>query len=448
MPKEAPPPVAYAFEDQVEKALTLAVCGEPRFYEQIGRAIEADRLRSPHARLLVSAAHAVAAKHNGRGPSWPTIAVQHLSTLSHQGKLTLEQLDGAKDYLLEAMELPPVLVDDLVATVVPVVRRVRHKEAIVEALDGYKNGLSPAETADVFSAVAKLGTSAGSTTATIQQIADVPGFWAQRPDDSLRFGIPELDLALEGGLEREGLGLVVGGSGAGKSMALVHAAVEAMLLGHDVLYFTLELSPERVTQRIVRNLTNMTPQEARRDPDLVAHRLRQVFGVEGVGQIVVVKAPPLVTSPRDLRVLMAQAEREHPRFRPQVFAVDFLDKLRVNPKASLYEDMLAVTDGLREIAGDHDGWTWTATQSDRKSTGQAWLDLDAVADSMNKIRSADVVMAIGRTKEDKESDMIRISVPKRREGEGAHTQVGPFPWDPARGRISVVSDRVYPWDAP
>ncbi len=215
--------------------------------------------------------------------------------------------------------------------------------------------------------------------------------------------------------------------------------------GHHVLYVTLELSVVRVTQRLVRNLTDMTKREARIDPLLARTRFGAICSMPGVGKIHVVYAEPLVSSPRDIRGFVDQAMREDPEFDPKVFVTDFMDKMRCNPKASLYEDMLAVADGLRSVAVDADGWAWTASQSDRKSTNRPWLDLDAVADSMNKIRSADLVIAIGRTDEDKATDQIRFSVPKRREGEGAHTRVGPIAWDPEHGRIAVVSDRSYPW---
>jgi hypothetical protein len=442
--KKAAPPPAYALEDDIEHAVVLASCSEPRFHQAIGKAIDPERLRDASAKLLVAAAHAVAAK-TGRAPAWSAIPIQHLATLMSQGKVTLDQLNGAKDYLLDAMSLPSVTVDDLISSVVPIIQRVLHKEAIVGALDGYKNNASPSDTAAAFDAVARLGKSAGSTTALIQSIVSDPDFFSAVPADMLRFGIPELDDALGGGLEREALGLIVGGTGAGKSMALAHFAVEAMLCGHHVLYVTLELSPVRVTQRIVRNLIDMTKREAQIDPALARHRFAKVMAMPGMGRIVVVEAPALVTNPRDIRTLSEQAMRSHPGFDPKVFVTDFMDKLRCNPKASLYDDMLAVADGLRSIATDADGWSLTASQSDRKSTGRPWLDLDAIADSMNKVRSADLVVAIGRTEEDQTTGQIRFSVPKRREGEGAYTRIGPIAWDPDHGRITVVSDRVYPW---
>lgn len=439
---DAPPP--YGLEPDIELAVTLAACQEPRFHVSVGRAIDPERLIHPSAKLLVAAAHAIATR-TGQSPSWAVLAIQHLSTLMSAGKVTFDQVQDAKDYLIEAVALPSVHVDELIASVVPVIQRVMHKEAVVTALDDFKNRADPADTAVAFEEVAKLGKSSGTDISEISVIVSDPEFFLDSNREVLRFGIPELDEAIEGGMETEALGIVVGGSGAGKSMALAHASVEALLCGHDIMYVTLELSKKRATGRIVRNLIDMTKRESRVDPGLAMQRYQAVRAAPGVGRFVIAEAPPLVTSPRDINRLVDQAMRENPGFNPRGFFVDFMDKLRCNAKASLYEDMLAVADGLRSIAVERRGWMWTASQSDRKSTNRPWLDLDAIADSMNKVRSADIVIAIGRTEEDKAADQIRFSVPKRREGEGAHTRIGPIPWDPEHGRITVISNRVFPW---
>lgn len=444
--KKASPPPPYPLEADVEAACVLASCGEPRFYQAVGRAIDAARLRDSSAQLLMAAAHAITAKA-GQPPSWPSLCVQHLATLMSQGKVTVEQLEHAKDYLLEAMARPSVHADELIASIAPVVQRVLHKEAVESALDDYKNRHDPGETAAAFEAVSKVGKVQSSEMADISVVVEQDKFFDWDDEPRLKLGVPELDDALEGGLERNALGLLVGSSGAGKSMALAHAAVEAVLSGHDVMYVTLELSVRRVTQRLTRNLIDMTKREAALAPDEARRRFRAVMGQGGTGRFIVAYLEPIVSSPKDVRRAVEQAMRDHRGFEPDGLFVDFIDKLRVNPRASLYEDMLAVTDGLRSIVqgDDLDGWCWTASQSDRKSTNRPWLDLDAVADSMNKVRSADLVVAVGRTEEDKQQDLVRFSVPKRREGEGAHARIGPIGWDPEHGRICVVSDRSYPW---
>lgn len=442
--KEAPRPQVYPFEDDVERAIVVLSCRDPRFYSLIGYAVEADRLRNPAARDLLAAAHAIA-KKQGHGPTWTSLAVQHLTTLMSRGKVTLDVVDAAKDYLLDAeMTLPALKAEDVAAQVTPVIQRVRYKEAVQTSVSGLKlGGVDAAQAARMFDTIDKLGRGGGAEGADIGAHLADPDFFKQVSTDLLRFGIPEIDHAIGGGLERKALALLVGGSGSGKSMALAHVAVDSYLQNKHVALVTLELSPKRVTHRILRNIVDMTSREIAIDNALAQSRYATVAAAT-TGTLWVGYAHPLVTSPRDIREMLDRAQQELGVVF-DTFVIDFADKLRVNPKASQYDDQLAVIDGLREIAVDADGWTVTASQSDRKSTNRPWLDLDAVADSMNKIRSADLVMGIGRTEEDKETNQVRFSIPKRREGEGAHTRVGPLAWDPERGRICIVSDRIFPW---
>lgn len=441
--KEAPRPVVYPFEPEIEQAIVVFACSVPRFYSLIGHAVEADRLRAPAARDLMAAAHAIA-KKQGCGPTWAALAVQHLASLMARGKVTLDAVNAAKDYLIDAeVAMPSVSPEDLSAQVAPVIQRVRFKEAVQASVSGLKaGGVDAAAVSQMFDKIDRLGKGGSDDAVLLDDIVNDPTFLDEADTDLLLFGIPEVDAAL-GGMERQALTLLVGGSGAGKSMALGHIAVEAFLAHHHVIYVTLEISPRKFSRRVMRNLTDMTKREMSLDPTLARSRYTAMRATSR-GTLAIAEAHPLVTSPKDLKGVIERSQRTN-NVEFDTFVIDFADKLRVNPKASQYDDQLAVIDGLRDIAVVADGWTVTASQSDRKSTNRPWLDLDAVADSMNKIRSADIVIGLGRTEEDKETEQLRFSIPKRREGEGAHTRVGPIPWDPDRGRICMVTNRVYPW---
>jgi archaellum biogenesis ATPase FlaH len=435
----------YPFEPSIELAIALACSSDPRFWSIVGHALDPERLKSTDCKLIVQAVKAFAAATGG-GPSRPDIVVQRLVNMKDDGKLSEDHLSAAKDYLMEADLSGAIMAEELAAVVVPIVKRVHYKEAVAATTAAFGKDGNPEDAARLLEKVSQIGlrstTSLGSS---LDQVVNRPGF-IKAPADAKAMsgtGIQELDDAIGGGMERRALGLLVGGSGAGKSMALSHITAHSLLDGRDTVLITLELGEDAQTRRLVRNLVDMTSMEMHLAPTLWGERLK-LLKENGLGRLMVAYMEPIVTSPRDIRALVNNYCRNNPGFTPSTFVIDFLDKIRCNQKASLYEDMLAVTDGLRSIAVESDGWVWTASQSDRKSTTRPWLDIDAVADSMNKIRSADVVIGIGRTDEDKTNNMVRFSVPKRREGEGAHTRVGPIPWDPEHGRITIIN-RIYPW---
>lgn len=440
--KQPPPKPIYPLDSEVEMAAVLAMCSEPKFYSAVGFALDADRMKHPAARVLVQAVHVISGKLKS-GPGWQGTVVQHLTTLMSRGKVTLDDLETAKDYLIEAAMLPAVPVEELISIVAPVIQRVVHRETIVAIHDGFKNNQSPTDAADMLAKVGKIGTMPhviGGDLAEEIELDDI--FRPDNDDDLLRLGVQEVDDAL-GGMERQSLLLFVGGSGSGKSMALAHAAVEAFCRGEHVFFVTLELSKRRTYQRILRNICELNRREMELDPGLARARFK-AWAAQG-GKIKVFEAEPIATGPKDIKRMLENAMKEDPSYHPRVLVVDFLDKIRTDPKASLYEDMLASTDGLRALAVQREGWMLTASQGTRKIETSAWPELDAIADSMNKIRSADAVITIGRTQEDKDAEQIRFNIPKRREGEGAHSRVGPIAWDPEHGRIAVISHRVNPW---
>jgi len=435
----------YPFEPTIELAIALACSCDPRFWSIVGHALDPERLKSADCKLIVQAVRAFAIVTGG-GPSRPDIVVQRLLNMKDDGKLTEDAVRAAKDYLMEADLSGAIVAEELAAVVVPIVKRVHYKEAVAATTAAFGKDGNPEDAARLLEKVSQIGlrstTSLGSS---LDQVVNRPGF-VKPPNDTKAMsstGIQELDDAIGGGMERRALGLLVGGSGAGKSMALSTIVGQSLLDGRDTVLISLELGEDAQTRRLIRNLVDMTSMEMHLADSLWRDRL-QLLKAHGLGRLMVAYMEPIVTSPRDIRALINNYCRTNPGFTPSVFVIDFLDKIRCNQKASLYEDMLAVTDGLRSIAVEADGWTWTASQSDRKSTTRPWLDIDAVADSMNKIRSADVVIGIGRTDDDKTNNMVRFSIPKRREGEGAHTRIGPIPWDPEHGRICVVT-RNYPW---
>ena len=440
--KERPPVLPYALDDETERAIGYALSRSPVFYQRIGHALEVDRLRDPAVRDIAAAIHTLAKA--GQVPSWSGACVQHLTSLMAAGKITLERVQSVRDLLLTvAADVDPVDVESLIDVVVPVVRNVQYKETVQRAISGFKDGADPSHLAGDFDRLSKLGKASQVEIVNLMDAIDTMDFTRLEGTELLATGIPDLDRALDGGLQRETLILFAGETGAGKSMSLSHLTVDAVLAGRRVGYVTLEMSVPQVMRRMVRNLSGMTSAECSADPAEARRRAKLVVGTSG-GALVVAYAHPLVTGPRDIERIVVDAARDQGLDGIDVLVVDFVDKLVADPKASRYDDMLTCTDGLRNIMVSRRGWCATATQTTRQSVGKGWVGLEGIADSMNKVRSADLVVCIGRTEEDKLAEEVRFTVAKRRDGVGAHARVGPIPWDPEHGRICIV-DRIVPW---
>ena len=61
----------------------------------------------------------------------------------------------------------------------------------------------------------------------------------------------------KGGLVNKTLNVALAGTGVGKSLFMCHIASSALAQGRDVLYVTMEMSEEKISERIDANLLNI-----------------------------------------------------------------------------------------------------------------------------------------------------------------------------------------------
>ena len=441
----------YGFTKEFEGAVVLAMVSQPRFYERAGYSVDPVAMNSGAAAKLVMAAQAVSARSGGGGCASSLFAVQHLKSLHHDGKLTVEELEECSDYLdwaEDEVDLPGV--DEMVQEVAPYLKKAGYREALEQAIDtfGKSTDPSPEDVAEAFSKAARIGKKGNGLGLRLrgtqeQILAAVRTFTEGR----LKTGIYELDEALRGGLEKNAMGMVVAPSGAGKSLFLVHVAVEALIQGLNVAYVTLELSQAQVSQRFYANLTDMTKEEIAEDPQECGHRM-ELWYMEGLGDLRVIYQTPQATTPGHIRAWLKELDREDD-FVPDLLVIDYADKmvhsLSNSNDRNGYKDAELVYEELRTIMVDRDGRVWTASQAKGEALHRARVTQKHTADSQMKNRVVDVAIGLARTVDDEANGQVRFRVNKRRDDEGFQ-EIGPIDWDAPRGRIAMVFGRENPWE--
>ena len=436
--------VKYALSPLVEYQLVYATSTQPRFFQKVGYAIEASKLPTEAAGLLISAAQQLSQTAPVKDFAHPA---QLIRQWVQQGKYTNDQLNAAIDYAILAEDLAHSDLDILTSLVVPLVKRSRHKDAVEGIISDFGKGVPVERALKQLTDISEIGSRSHNVGVTMSGSFDdiVAAAEAGSIKNPLPTGILEIDAMLRGGLEEAALGVVMANSGDGKSLFLGHAASEAMWRGLDVGYITLELGEGLVQQRIYCNLLNMTAQELKDNTQEAVRRYQLAKQKIGMGNLKVAYLSPKVTTPAHVREWVRSVCDEN--FTCDVLIVDYADKMAAGKgKAQRsYEEMEVVYQALRDITAEHSEcrWLWTATQSRGRESRKKKLGLEDVADSMNKIRIADLVMAIYRTEEDCTNDLIRFTLPKRRNA-AAHGEVGPLPMDAEHGRIVTVGRRE-PW---
>jgi len=80
----------------------------------------------------------------------------------------------------------------------------------------------------------------------------------RRKEEHIPFDISLLNEITEGGLTKKTLNVLMASPGAGKTLAMCHMAASAMSSGYNVLYITLEMAEEKISERIDANLMNVS----------------------------------------------------------------------------------------------------------------------------------------------------------------------------------------------
>lgn len=440
-------PIARAAELQI----AYAEACKPRFHELLGHAIEADRLPSEDARLIVAAAQDVA-RESGSPPGSLAVVVQQLRLRVNQGKMTIESMTSCEDALLAVEDLGGVPdLEGLIHTVAPAVRDAQFQDGVEATIQELGKGGDAEAAADRFAKIGLIGKARVATGTTAKwDISDITAAGLSTIRDPLPTGVTDLDVALGGGLERGTLGMFLGGSGDGKSLVLCHLSAEAIMEGRRVAYISLELGENQIKQRVYANILNMTAKDlaenaaeaVRRRQLLDAHFMK--VGRPPIGAFRVIYMTPKVSSVSTIKGWLKDMTQQGEDF--DVIVVDYGDKLGASSTLEAkgtYHAQGSVTDQLRNLIIERDGWCWTASQTTGRQGRKKKIDLEDTADSMEKVRIADTVVAIQRGEDDITQNTVRFRLPKRRNGQ-AHVEVGPILMDQEHGRM-VVIDRGEPW---
>jgi len=239
-----------------------------------------------------------------------------------------------------------------------------------------------------------------------------------------------LDRITSGGLGKGELGVVIAPTGAGKSMALVHLASQALKAGKTVVYYTLELEDTVVASRFDSCLTGIPLNDLRDFKEVV---LEKVKGMEG--SLIVKEYPTKNASTETIKNHLARLRNRG--IEPNLIAVDYADLLKpVRAKREKRQELEEIYEELRGLAKLSECCVWTASQTNRSGLNAEVITMESISEAFNKCFVADFIFSLSRTMEDKQENGGRIFIAKNRNGiDGV---VYPISMDTSNVSIRVV----------
>ena len=233
-----------------------------------------------------------------------------------------------------------------------------------------------------------------------------------------------------GGLGKGELGVVVAPAGIGKTWLLVCIGAHAAKLGLNVLHYTLELSDDYIALRYDARYSGINSQEIQFHQDAVKHELGKLKGNP------IIKYYPTKTA--TIETLHAHINRLTTTysFHPDLVILDYADLIRGHMKyADKRFELENIYEDLRGFGGEYGFPVWTASQSNRSSTEDEFIEANKISESYAKVMIADFVMSFQRRTKDKQLQIGRAHVIKNRFGQDGMTF--PSKLNTANGNIQL-----------
>ena len=214
----------------------------------------------------------------------------------------------------------------------------------------------------------------------------------------------------DGGLGPGELGVVVAPAGIGKSWVLQAIGAGAIKDGMSVVHYTLELNESYTGLRYDSIFSGFASQNLKFHKDEVKSKLDDLDGN------LVVKYYPTKTA--SVQTLSAHLQRMITLgTKVDMVILDYGDLLRdINNNKEVRHALGNIYEDLRGLAGEYEIPVWTASQANRSALEEDVIQAEKVAESYQKVMTADFVVSLSRKVGDKIANTGRFHIIKNRFG--------------------------------
>ncbi|MGA1049516.1 MAG: DnaB-like helicase C-terminal domain-containing protein, partial [Minisyncoccia bacterium] len=222
-------------------------------------------------------------------------------------------------------------------------------------------------------------------------------------ESKIPFDITYLNKITKGGISRKTLTILMASTGVGKSLTLCHFASAALLQNKNVLYITLEMSEEKIAERIDANLMNTDIKDfATISKSLFESKVNSI-AKKTQGTLIIKEYPTASAHSGHFKSLINELYLKK-SFVPDLLIIDYMNicassRYKNNVSVNSYNYVKAIAEELRGLAVEYNVPLVTATQTNRNGVSNSDIDLTDTSDSMGGPMSADLLLALISTEE-------------------------------------------------
>lgn len=240
----------------------------------------------------------------------------------------------------------------------------------------------------------------------------------KRTEKKIPFDIESLNKITKGGLSEKSFNVFSAVSGTGKSLAMCSFAASNLSMGYNVLYITMEMSEEKIAERIDANLLDVDISTIEEMPKVLYDRKMKHVRENTKGKLFVKEYPTAGAGANHFRALLDELKMKK-NFKPDIIYIDYLNicsssRLKMGNSVNSYTYVKSIAEELRGIAVEYVVPVVTATQTNRSGFADGDPGMEGTSDSVGTVFIADLLCAIVSTEEFQERGVFLFKQLKNR----------------------------------
>ena len=238
-------------------------------------------------------------------------------------------------------------------------------------------------------------------------------------EQRIPFDLDYFNKITKGGLPRKSLNIALAGTGVGKSLFMCHMAAACMTQNLNVLYLTLEMSEEKIAERIDANLLNVPiDQIDKLSKDIFTTKVANISR-QTTGKLIIKEYPTGSAHCGHFRGLLNELKLKK-QFVPDIIFIDYLNICSSSRMKGMggainsYNYIKAIAEEIRGLAVEFDVPVVSATQTTRSGYGNSDVGLEDTSESFGLPATADLMFALISTEELEQQGQMMVKQLKNR----------------------------------
>jgi replicative DNA helicase len=228
---------------------------------------------------------------------------------------------------------------------------------------------------------------------------------------------PWLDEKLDGGFKSNGRAFYVfaGQTNVGKSIFLGNIAANMSRQGKNVVIISLEMSDIMYGCRVASDITKIPIANLAEEAVTLKHTINDMSKSPNNGKILIKEFPPNTISSQQIASYIKTLQLKGIKI--DAIVLDYINLIKGSMNTNMYERIKSAAEEIRALTYKFNCPIISATQLNRTGYDVDTPKLDSIGESIGLAATADVIVGITQSDEDKELNIINIHMMKNRFGQ-------------------------------